>query len=137
MRKMKKNLLISFLTFVCASCNYSNQFYFDIKNQSINACSSKGLHYLNFGNDSLKLYFLLEWKGDMKAIPKKVKLEHLPDGYVIHNVGKKEKTIASIKLAKSATYEITASGGDVGPFIVTIVTDKNGKVVMTSHDICN
>lgn len=103
MRKMKKNLLISFLTFVCASCNYSNQFYFDIKNQTINACTSKGLHYLSFGNDSLKLYFILEWKGDMKAIPKKVKLEHLPDGYVINNGWKKEKTIASIKLAKSAT----------------------------------
>lgn len=135
---MKKIIFISFIAFVCVSCNYSNQFYFDIKNQSINACTSKGLQYLDFENDSLKLYFTLEWEGDMKVIPKKVTLDNLQDEYVIDNGWKKGKTIASnIKLAKSATYEIRASGGDVGPFYVTIVTDKNGKVVMTSHDKCD
>lgn len=141
----KRNyILLLCIPLIATSC-YTNEFYFDIDDQSICSCNPKDLKYLSITNMDTNIeYYTIIFDTLAKQPSKVIYINSVDKSYIIHksyNINKswKEQIINSdsLRLRPFTHYEIDRTGGDdAASFAIEIWTDKNGKVIKTTKDKC-
>jgi hypothetical protein len=103
----------------------------------IKRCNNKGIKNLEIDNDSLKLYYSINWILQEKA-PQEVNLSNINNGYKIILNGIKVIPNADFQLTPNSFYKIThRSNGDSGSDEIIIYLSKNKKVLKSSKSSCN
>ena len=137
LRAMKTTVLVILISILAASCFESNAIYFNINEQSIRSCNSKGISRLFINNDSVAEVYSLIWNNNKKDAPKKICLYPLTVDYVItKGWNNKEISKEDFKLRPYSIYTIERVQGDATSYKITVQTDESGTIVKAVPDEC-
>jgi len=135
---MRKIFAIYLFTFICVSCFYSNEFYFDIDNQLVKSCNSKGLQRLYLNSNTPYEKFLIVWEDSTRASPPELNFKNINSGYKIYK-GWEEYKISndSFRLIPMTSYTLKRIQGDASGYSLNFWIDSVGKVSKTTRGSCD
>jgi hypothetical protein len=135
MDKLPKYIILIPIFFNC--CFYSNQIYFDIKDQTIKTCNPKGIICLYIENSKYPEVYRLEFNDTQKSAPKLLNINSVSELYSIFSMHENKYIDNNLfKLAPMSDYIVERVQGDASGYKIEICTDQNRKVIRSSHEDC-
>jgi len=137
---MKYKAILFLLTVVLgfSSCFFqSNAIYFDIKEQAIKSCNSKGITRIYVEQVSTEKRCSIIWSDNDTNVPTTVQLSSISNGYTVLS-GYPERRISNkeFKLQAFSKYIIERVQGDAGAYRIEVWTDGDGRVIKADPDSC-
>jgi hypothetical protein len=135
---MKLIIVSFFLILSFSSCFQSNAIYFDVNEQSIRSCNSKGIRQLYIENDSTPEEYSITWIDDNKNAPTSVSIFSIDDSYNVARAWDRRRIDnKKFRLLPFNKYTITRMQGDASAYQIEVWTGENANIIKSIPDKCN
>lgn len=136
MKKSKKSIIVMIaLSSFILSCE-NNIVYFNLDTQILKRCNNKGLKHIEIINDSLKVYYSVDWVKN-QPIPTEINLNKINDGYKITLNGVKIIQNQNFTLESNKHYKIVhRSNGDANSSEINVYLIDKMKIVSADKTNC-